>query len=154
MWLCKDCIMFFVLPLLKAGLSKMRKGIVTAALFLFTADVFAQQFTMRHDTIIVAGRVYGILAENGTEDQYFVRSPSGVNLCEIHYSHVYEKGRPMYVLTFLNDNKQAAIYKIKKSFVPAIVRYDLIVKYDISAIGELKYTKENPLPANYADVDS
>ena len=119
---------------------------------------FAQNVTLKHDTIFADKTPYAIFKKAKTQPaRYAVFALGGTELMELHSGRINVKGKPGYVVTFLSDHKQGMVIKdgnFPLSFLNVLVKYNLISKgMSVNAQTESEFIKAHPLPDGYTDVE-
>jgi len=136
----------------------MKNRLLFIALVFTSYSTLAQNVSLKKDTILSGKKAYAIFKKNNsTPSRYFIYSLAGKELMEIHYGHINEKEKPLYIITFSNDHKQAMIGKqpgFPKSLILEIVKYNLIDNgLAINDRSELQFIKAHSLPDGYTDLD-
>ncbi len=136
----------------------MKNSLLFIALLFIAQNTFAQNVHLKKDTIINGKNAYAIFKKGNSKPlRYFICSLEGKELAEAHYSRINDKGRQLYVLTFLNDHKQAMINKqadFPLSFIKEIVKCNLIDNgLAINNQSELQFIATHSLPEGYTDID-
>lgn len=136
----------------------MKKYCSFIILLFIANNLLAQNVSIKKDTIFKGKAAYALFKKSKTGPvHYFINSVDGKELMEAHYSHLDDKGKPLFVVTFLNDHQQAMVIKqpgFPASFIKEIVRYDLINNgSSIDPQRELRFINAHHVPMGYADVD-
>ena len=124
----------------------------------FACTIKAQSVVLKNDSVFVNKKLYTLfipVRSSRNVDAFF--SFTGELLIEAHNGHINVKGKPGYVVTFLNDQQQCMIVKDGRfplSFIKGVVQYDLIKNGTaVNEERELKFIKDHPMPDGYTDVD-
>ena len=135
----------------------MKKLFLLAIMVAATHGLFAQNITLKHDTVFLKKAPYAMFKKDQPQPvQYSVCALNGKELIDIHDSRIVVKGQQTYVVTFLNDRRQAMIIKDKdfpRSFIKEMVHDHLISKgASVSRLPELRFINTHPMPDGYTDV--
>lgn len=135
----------------------MKNAILIISAFLIAHIAFAQNVTLKHDTIFTNKTPYALFKKGKAKPlRYFVCDLNGNELMEVHNGRIEIKGQPGYVVNFLNDMKQGMIIKdahFPMSFINEVVSYHLIARGTIINVSELQFIVAHPLPDGYTDVE-
>jgi hypothetical protein len=134
------------------------KNLFIIVLLFIANNILAQNVSLKKDTIFKGKTVYGMFKKSKAKPvRYFINFIDGNALMDIHCSHLDVKGKPLYVVTFLNDHKQAMITKqpgFPTSFIKEVVKYNLVNNGSSVDPGpETQFINAHPMPIGYADVD-
>jgi hypothetical protein len=117
----------------------------------------AQNISFHKDTVLSGNKPYVICKQyHKTPSRYTIYSPDGKQLVELHDGRIDIKGKPGYVLTFLNDRKQCMVAKdtaFPRSLFRQFVQSKVIDGRAIDPRSEQQFVDAHPLPAGYADVE-
>jgi len=119
---------------------------------------FAQQITLKKDTILIGNKPFALLQESkGQFKRYYINSLYGEQLIEMHNSRIEIKGKPAYVVTFLNDHRQAMVVKqnpFPLSLIRELLKYNIMIGGDvIDTRSETLFINTHQLPEGYTDID-
>lgn len=136
----------------------MQGGFIIAIFIFFSGNSFAQKILLKKDTIF-SGKTPYALWEQGKKKpvRHFIHGLDGKKLIELHDSRTDIKGKPGYVLTFLDDQKQCMVIKdaaYPVSLFKELTKYNLMCG-DTTANREKKqaFIAAHPLPDGYHDVE-
>ncbi len=136
----------------------MKKVVLLIIGIAICYGTFGQSVSLKKDTIMVNRKPYALFKKTHEQPlKYIVYALGGLDLLEIHAGRVEIKGRPGYVVTFLNNSKQAMITKDSHfpiSFFREMVKYDLVKNgASINETRALQFIKAHPMPDGYTDVE-
>ena len=135
----------------------MRKNPLFFIAMFLTVSSFAQSISIKKDVIYVDSKAVGNCKMTQKQPlKYAVSTLYGKALITIHYSRMEIKGVPGYIVTFLNDGKQAMIEqraKTAESFVAEIMKSHLIENEAVNEQAEAIFINNHPLPEGYTDID-
>ena len=130
-------------------------------LFLITVFVtvtaMAQKISIRKDTVYAGHEKVALFKKTPRPPfAYFITTLTGDELISFHYSHVQEKGKPGYVINFVNDDKQGMLAQqpgFPTSLVAELYKCHLFKDGAIDAKSEAAFLVAHPLPKGYTDTD-
>ena len=136
----------------------MNKYLLVLIALLVTNRSFAQKISIKNDTVFSDDtRIAIFKTEQKQPLRYAISSLNGNALITIHSSRRVEiKGKPSFVVTFLNDSKQAFVIRQSdndRSIVTEIVKNGIIKSNSVSEQAEADFIKKHPLPNGYIDPD-
>ena len=98
----------------------------------------AQKVTEKKDTLFAGKTPYGLLKKGNAQPlRYTIYNLKGVEQIELHSGRIEIKGKPGYVVTFLNNQMQAMILKddqFPKTFLNEVVYRKLIIGNTINKV--------------------
>ena len=135
----------------------MQKHILFIAAIFTAATAGAQNISVKKDTVY-AGHEHVALFKKTPRPPfgYFITSLTGNDLITFHYSHVQEKGKPGYVITFVKDGKQGILAQqpgFPASMIAELFKCHLINKGTVDEKYEAEFLARHPLPKGYTDTD-
>ncbi len=120
-----------------------------------TAD--AQNISIKNDTIYKGHEPLALFKKTPRPPfAYFITALTGDELISFRYSHVEEKGKPGYVINFVNDGKQGMLPKqagFPVSMVSELFKCHLFKNGAIDEKAEAEFLAHHPLPKGYTDTD-
>ena len=135
----------------------MKRILLLIFLVSIATGSFAQDVTIRNDTIFTGKTAYAILRKSTSKPvRCRIYAIDGKELMEAHYSHLNTGSKPLYVVTFLNDYKQAMVTghaDFPKSFATDIVKNHLIHNNTVDLASEQQFINIHALPLGYTDVN-
>lgn len=136
----------------------MKKMQLPILILFFISPSFAQRVSLKKDTILI-GKTPVALLVTGVRKPigYLINSLSGQELIETHNARIEIKGQPAYVVTFLNDHKQAIVTKQKPfplALIKELVKYNMIISGNIiDPRSETLFINTHPVPEGYTDIE-
>ena len=136
----------------------MKKYLLVLNAILLAYASFAQKISIKNDTVFSDdSRIAIFKTEQKQPLRYAISALNGSVLITIHSSRRIEiKGKPSFVVTFLNDSKQAFVIRQSdddRSIVTEIVKNGVIKSNSVSEQAEADFIKKHPLPNGYIDPD-
>jgi len=135
----------------------MRKNLLFFIAMILTVSCFAQSISLKKDVIYADGKAVGICKMTQKQPlKYAINTIEGKALITIHYSRMEIKGVPGYIITFLNDGRQAMITQRAKNaepFVAEILKNHLMENEVVNEPAEALFINNHPLPEGYTDID-
>ena len=115
----------------------------------------AQSVTMKKDTVLINHKPV-VRMERQSFDHYIFETMEGHRLLEAHNSKTEQKGKQVWVITFLNDKKKASFLRVGKSalgIAQSVCGAGLLRNSEVDVVAESKYISAHPLPEGYTDID-
>jgi hypothetical protein len=134
----------------------MKKEYIFLLLLLIASSSYAQRITIKNDTVIASSAPYAIFKKGDGPMRYHINGLNQQPLLELHNSHLEIQGKPTYVITFLNDHRQALFTEQKPFpgfFLTEIIKCKLINNGSIEPTAEKIFISTHPLPDGYTDVE-
>jgi hypothetical protein len=121
---------------------------------LFYANVTGNTIDLKRDTILVNGKVYALIQRQKLSERWHIKSTTGKEVIDIHYSHIDRNGKKMYIVKFLEDGKKGILMgRNTNDLLNFLAKDGLISKDGVNQIHKDKFLKNNPLPQKYTDIE-
>jgi len=135
-----------------------KKELLFIFTFFFISPSFAQQVSLKKDTILVGNKPFALLQENvGKRKHCYINSFNGDQLIEVHNARIEIKGKPADVVTFLNDKRQAMVVKqnpFPLLLIKELVKHNIIINgIVIDTHAETLFINIHQLPEGYTDIE-
>ena len=133
----------------------MKNLFIVATALLIPLQAPAQKIVYKKDTVLINNKPK-MLLEMRHLNTYLFKSLDNKEIVELHSAKIEQGHKPVYILTFLNDDKQAAIVKTTKNadcFVKYIYQSKIWNNNTTDTALEHKFLTAHPLPKAYTDVD-
>ena len=128
---------------------------VLLLLLLSNYNGLAQKYENKIDTIRSHNTTCIAISSLQNQDCFFLQSLTGTPLMEVHPARISIENKPGFIVTFLNDKKQAFFTADKievGSLEQLLVQGKLIYNNKVDIKKEGLYVKRHPFPKGYIDV--
>ena len=129
------------------------------SILLFSAMTgAAQSVYYKGEVIYVNNKPFAILKQTHVIPlTYAIESFGKDELIRIYPGKILVKGRQYYIVTFMNDGRQAIVPEVKdiiKKLVMELAKNDIIKEGMIHVKAEGLFIKKHPVPVGYEDVEN
>ena len=133
------------------------KAVLFLSLLFCALSGDSQSIRYLGETIYASNKAFALLRQTHIIPKtYAIETLNNDELIRIYPGKTHIKGRPCYIITFVNDGRQAMLPDSKdfiNKLVREIVKAEMIKDNAVNTSAEELFIKAHPMPKGYEDVE-